>query len=63
MADKLKVTQIRSSIGWPENQRATLVALGLNKPRRSRVVDATPENLGRIGTVRHLVEVEPVEGK
>jgi large subunit ribosomal protein L30 len=60
-AGKLKVTQTGSPIGRPADQRATLVALGLNKLRRSRIVDDTPAMRGRIAKVRHLVEVEPVE--
>ena len=59
---KLKVTQIGSPIGRPERQRATLVALGLDKLHRSRVIADTPENRGRVAKVRHLLEVERVEG-
>ncbi len=57
---KLKVTQIGSPIGRPADQRATLVCLGLNKLHRSRVIEDTPSNRGRIEKVRHLVKVEPV---
>jgi large subunit ribosomal protein L30 len=58
---KLKVTQIGSPIGRPETQRATLIGLGLNKLQRSRVVEDTPANRGRIRKVQHLVKVEPAE--
>ena len=58
---KLKVTQIGSPIGRPPYQEKNLVALGLNKLHRSKVVDDTPENRGRIGRVQHLVKVEAVE--
>jgi large subunit ribosomal protein L30 len=58
---KLKVTQVRSPIGRPAWQRATLIALGLNKLRRTRIVDDTPSTRGRIERVRHLLEVEPIE--
>jgi large subunit ribosomal protein L30 len=58
---RLKVTQIGSPIGRPADQRATLVCLGLNKLHRSRVLEDTPANRGRIAKVRHLVKVEPVE--
>jgi len=58
---KLKITQIGSPIGRPADQRATLVCLGLNKMHRSRIVDDTPANRGRIEKVRHLLRVEPVE--
>lgn len=58
---RLKVTQIGSPIGRPAWQRATLVALGLNKMHRSRIVEDTPSTRGRIARVHHLVKVEPVE--
>ena len=61
MAAKLKVTQVVSPIARPSTQRATLIGLGLNKLHRSRIVEDTPSNRGRIDKVRHLVKVEPVE--
>jgi large subunit ribosomal protein L30 len=57
-AKKIKITQIRSSIGRPENQKRTLVALGLNKINRSREVEASPQVLGMVRTVAHLLKVE-----
>ncbi len=57
---KVKVTQVASPIGRPAVQRATLVGLGLNKLRRSRVLEDTPAVRGMIARVRHLVTVEPV---
>ena len=62
MAQKLKVTQVKSPIGRRFDQRQTLVGLGLNKLHRSRVVTDTPAMRGQIDKVRHLVTVEPVEG-
>jgi large subunit ribosomal protein L30 len=61
MAAKLKVTQVKSPIGRKGDQRATLVALGLNKISRSRVWPDLPEVQGRIRKVQHLVRVEPVD--
>ena len=61
MADKkakLKVTQIGSPIGREKSQRQTLVGLGLNKMRRTRVLEDTPAVRGMINKVHHLVEVE-----
>ncbi|MBM3650735.1 MAG: 50S ribosomal protein L30 [Alphaproteobacteria bacterium] len=60
MADgkKIKVTQTGSPIGRTDDQRATLVGLGLNKRHRSRVLVDTPEVRGMINKVRHLVRVE-----
>jgi large subunit ribosomal protein L30 len=56
----LRVTQVRSSIGCQQNQRATLRSLGLRKI--SQTVDRadTPQHRGMIHTVRHLVNVEEV---
>lgn len=56
----LKVTQIGSPIGRQKYQRACLIALGLNKMHKSRVVTDTPEMRGRIEKVKHLVRVEAV---
>lgn len=59
MADsEITITQIGSPIGRKPNQRKTLVALRLNKMHRTAVVKDTPENRGRIDTVKHLVRVE-----
>lgn len=59
----LKVTQVRSTIGSKQNQRATLRTLGLRKIRQSVVRDDTPSVRGMIATVRHLVTVEEVDSK
>jgi large subunit ribosomal protein L30 len=61
MATMLRVTQIRSAIGRKQDQRATLIALGLNKIRRSREWPDTPEVRGRLRKVHHLVQVEPAD--
>lgn len=56
---KLKVTQTASPIGRRKDQRATLICLGLNRLGRSRLLDDTPDNRGRLAKVHHLVTVEP----
>jgi large subunit ribosomal protein L30 len=59
MAGKtVRVTQIGSPIRRPKDQRATLVGLGLNKMRRTRVLEDTPSVRGMIAKVAHLVKVE-----
>ncbi len=55
---KVTVTQIASPIGRQGYQRATLKGLGLDKLRRTRVLEDTPEVRGMIDRVRHLVRVE-----
>lgn len=52
------VTQIKSAIGRPGDQRQTLVGLGLNKLHRTRVLEDTPSVRGMIKKVAHLVTVE-----
>ncbi|HEY4018468.1 MAG TPA: 50S ribosomal protein L30 [Pseudonocardiaceae bacterium] len=59
----LKVTQVRSTIGCKQNQRATLHTLGLRKIRQTVVRDDSPSVRGMIATVRHLVTVEEVDPK
>jgi large subunit ribosomal protein L30 len=59
-AAKLAITQVRSSIGCKQNQRATLRSLGLRKIRQTVERDDTPQIRGMIHTVRHLVTVEEV---
>jgi large subunit ribosomal protein L30 len=55
---KIKITQTGSPIGRTEDQRATLIGLGLNKRHRSRELMDTPEVRGMINKVRHLVRVD-----
>ena len=55
---KIKVTQVKSAIDRPERQKLTLKALGLNKMNASKEVEATPQVLGMIQKVNHLVKVE-----
>ncbi|WP_343343487.1 50S ribosomal protein L30 [Sphingomicrobium sp. XHP0239] len=54
----LKITQTGSPIRKDKAQRATLVGLGLNKMHRTIEVKATPEVLGQVKKVRHLLSVE-----
>ncbi len=57
---QLRITQIKSSIGKPETQKRTLVALGLTKLNRPRIITASPQVEGMINAVKHLVSVEEV---
>lgn len=59
---KLKVTQRRSVIDRPREQKATIRALGLHRINDSVVKEDRPEIRGMIAAVRHLVEVEEVDG-
>ncbi len=58
---KLKITLTRSLIGRPEDQRATVKALGLGKTNSSVVQDDSPVIRGMVRKVVHLVSVEEVQ--
>ncbi|HPS04062.1 MAG TPA: 50S ribosomal protein L30 [Tenuifilaceae bacterium] len=55
---KVKVTQIKSVIGHPERQRRTLRSLGIKRMHQTVEVEGTPQVLGMIAKVRHLIRVE-----
>ena len=57
---KIKITQIKSGIDRPERQKQTLLALGLKKMHATKEVEATPQILGMVRTVEHLVTVEEI---
>ncbi|MFN4017857.1 MAG: 50S ribosomal protein L30 [Reyranella sp.] len=54
----IKITQTGSHIGRTDDQRATLIGLGLNKRHRTRELVDSPEVRGMINKVRHLVRIE-----
>jgi large subunit ribosomal protein L30 len=57
---RLKVTQTRSMIDRPRDQKATVRALGLRRIRHTVLKEDRPEIRGMIAKVRHLVSVEEV---
>ena len=59
---KIKITLVKSPIDRPERQKLTLKAMGLNKLNASREVDATPQILGMVRKMNHLVKVEEAKG-
>lgn len=58
---KIKVTQVKSAINRTVRQKRTLEALGLRRLHQTIEVEATPQVLGMVNKVRHLVEVEEVK--
>ena len=54
---KIKITQIRSTIKRPKDQKLTIKALGLGRINKSVEVEATPQILGMVKKVNHLVSV------
>jgi len=55
---KIKITLVKSPIDRPERQKQTLKALGLNKTNSTKEVEATPQILGMVRKLTHLVKVE-----
>lgn len=55
---KIKITQVKSSIDRSKRQKATLEALGLRKINHSVEHDTSPQILGMVNKVQHLVKVE-----
>jgi len=58
---KIKITQVKSAIKKPNRQKLTLEALGIRKLHQTIEVEATPQILGMVNKVSHLVEVEEVK--
>lgn len=58
---KIRITQVKSGIDRSERQKLTLKALGLNKVNASKEVEATPQILGMVKKVDHLVKVEELD--
>jgi len=56
----LKVTYVKSSIGYAKDQKATVRSLGLRKLHQSVVHNDTPAIRGMVFKVKHLVKVEEV---
>jgi large subunit ribosomal protein L30 len=57
---KIKITQTKSVIDRNVRQKATMFALGLRKMNQTVEVEATPQILGMVKKVSHLVKVEEV---
>ncbi|MBQ2642389.1 MAG: 50S ribosomal protein L30 [Eubacterium sp.] len=60
MADKLKITLVKSTIGAVPKNKKTVEALGLNKLHKTVEMPDNPAVRGMIQKVRHLVKVEEV---
>ncbi len=55
---KVKITQVKSTIDRSKRQKLTMESLGIRKMHHSVVHEATPQILGMIAKVQHLVVVE-----
>ena len=54
---KIKITQVRSVIDRPKRQKNTMIALGLTRMHKTVEHEATPQILGMVEKVKHLVTV------
>ncbi len=57
---KIRLKQIRSAIDRPQRQKDTLIALGLRKINGQAEHVATPQVLGMVAKVSHLIQVEEI---
>jgi len=57
---KIIITQVKSGIDRSERQKQTLIALGLRRLNATKEVEATPQILGMVNKVSHLVKVEEI---
>jgi len=55
---QVTITQVKSIIDRPENQKLTMKALGLGKINKSVTVELTPQIAGMVNKVQHLVSVK-----
>jgi large subunit ribosomal protein L30 len=55
---KIRITWIKSAIGYEESQRKTIKSLGLHRLNQSVVREDTNSVRGMVNKVRHLVKVE-----
>jgi len=60
MADKIKITQIKSTIGRPAKHGRIMRSLGIRKMHQTVEHDADPVILGQVKKISHLVKVEEV---
>ena len=57
---KIKITQVKSSIGSTKRQKLTLEALGIKKLNQTIEHEVTPQILGMVAKLNHLVKVEEI---
>jgi large subunit ribosomal protein L30 len=57
---KIRITQVKSKNGKPERQKRTLEALGIKKLNHSVEHEATPQILGMVKKISHLVRIENI---
>ncbi|MBI5958222.1 MAG: 50S ribosomal protein L30 [Chloroflexi bacterium] len=61
MSKKLRITLVKSAIGYPKRQKLTVKSLGLGRMNSTIVHDDTPPIRGMIHKIIHLVKVEEID--
>ena len=56
----IRIKQIKSAIDRPERQKRTLRALGITKMQQEVELEATPQIIGMVNKIKHLVSVEEI---
>ena len=57
---EIKITQVKSAIGFSVDQKRTIEALGIRKMNQTKTHKATPQILGMVNKVKHLIKVEEI---
>ncbi len=60
-AGTVRITWVRSSIGYPKDQKATIKAIGFNRLNQTLELPDTPQLRGQIFKVKHMLKVEGEE--
>ena len=55
---KITISQVKSGIDRPERQKRTLLALGITRMHRSVEHEATPQILGMVDSIKHLLSIK-----
>jgi large subunit ribosomal protein L30 len=61
MTNKLKITQVRSTIKRKEDQKRTIEALGIHRLNHTVILPDVPQIRGMIHKVKHLLQVEEIK--
>jgi len=56
--NKIKITQIKSSIGYRRRAKDTIIALGIRKMNQSVIHNNSPAIIGMVNSIKHLLKVE-----
>lgn len=58
---KIRITQVKSAIHRPKDQKATLVALGIKRMHQTVEKETNPQVMGMVNKVKHMLEITEVK--